>query len=43
MQNPIKNFRQSSTVFEKLDILSWNIEQVSDLPISAKGCSGFFV
>ena len=43
MQNPIKNFRQSSAVFEKLYILSWNIEQVSDLPISTKGCSGFFV
>ena len=57
MQNPMKQFRQSSIVFEKLGILSenlktpttlqfnifcWNFTHVSYLPMSTKGCVGFF-
>ena len=51
MQNPIQKFRQSSIVFEKPGILSenlktyifcWNFAHVFYLPMSTKGCVGFF-
>ena len=55
MQNPIQKFKQSSIVFEKFEKLwrvpttlqfnnfCLNFAHVSYLPMSAKGCAGFFL
>ena len=45
MQNTIQKFRQGSIVFEKPGILSENLKTfplASYLPMSTKGCAGFF-
>ena len=47
----MQNFRQSPIVFEKPGSLSeklktltsWNLGHISYLPMSTKGCSGFFL